>query len=141
MNQGDNREIYIMNLDEKIKEELESEANDIDKILIDDESLFDMVKGSYKGSLGRWMIAINIVIMAVSAVMVWAGYRFFTSDSLDGYTYWGVCLLLSAYAQIAMKQWVWMEMGRTSLMREIKRVELEVARLSKQLKDYLSRSL
>ncbi|PCJ50275.1 MAG: hypothetical protein COA74_03370 [Gammaproteobacteria bacterium] len=123
-----------MNLDEKIKAELESEANEIDKILIDDQSLFDMVKGSFRGGMKRWMIAVNVVILPVSVVMVWTGYRFFTSDNLDGYTYWGVCLLLSAYAQIAMKQWVWMEMGRTSLMREIKRVEVEVSRLSEQLK-------
>ena len=127
-----------MNLDEKMKDELESEANEIDNILIDDQSLIDMVKASYKGGLRRWMILINIVIIAVSAVMVWTGYRFFTSDNLDGYTFWGVCLLLSAYAQIAMKQWVWMEMGRTSLIREIKRVELDVAKLSVQLKTLFS---
>ena len=122
-----------MNLDEKIKAELESEASDIDKILLDDQGLIAMAKGSFKGGMGRWMIAINIVIVLVTAVMLWTGYQFFTANSLEGQTFWGVCLLLSAYSQIAMKQWVWMEMSRNSLMREIKRVELAVERLTSKV--------
>ena len=122
-----------MNIDEKIKAELENEANELDKILVDDQGLFDMVKGSYKGGMARWMILINIVIILVSGVMLWTGYQFFTADNIEGYTFWGVCFLLSAMAQIAMKQWVWMEMSRSSLMREIKRVELSVEKLSVRL--------
>jgi hypothetical protein len=122
-----------MNLDEKIKAELESEANDIDKILLDDQGLIAMAKGSFKSGMGPWMIVVNIVILLVTAVMLWTGYLFFTANSLEGQTFWGVCLLLSAYSQIAMKQWVWLEMSRSSLMREIKRVELTVARLSSKL--------
>ena len=123
----------MMNIDEKIKAELSNKAQALDEILVDDQGLFDLVKGSFKGAMGRWMILINIVIIAVSAVMVWTGYQFFTSNNLEGYTFWGVCLLLSVFAQVAMKQWVWMEMSRCSLMREIKRVELELAKLSVRL--------
>ena len=119
-----------MNIDDKIKAELENEANELDKILVDDQGLFDIVKGSYKGGMARWMILINIVIILVSGVMLWTGYQFFTADNIEGYTFWGVCFLLSAIAQIAMKQWVWMEMSRSSLMREIKRIELSVEKLS-----------
>jgi uncharacterized membrane protein YdjX (TVP38/TMEM64 family) len=78
----------------------------------------------------RWMILINIIIMLVTVVMVWTGYRFFTAIESQEHIFWGVCLILSAIAQIAMKQWVWMEMNRSSIMREIKRVELVVSRIS-----------
>ncbi|MBL4940610.1 MAG: hypothetical protein JKY81_02980 [Colwellia sp.] len=119
-----------MNIDKEIKTELEKETEKLDKILVDNEGLFDLVKGSYQGGLGRWMVAINVVILIVSAVMVWLGYQFFTTDNLEGHTFWGICLLLSVFAQVSMKQWVWMEMGRSSIMREVKRIELEVAKLS-----------
>ncbi len=123
-----------MKNNENAKSEFECDTNKIEQVLTDDQGLLEMIKGSYRSGMRRWMILINIVIIAVSIVMVWTGYRFFTAGNLEGYVYWGVCLLLSAYAQIAMKQWVWMEMSRTSLMREIKRVELEVARLSEHMK-------
>jgi hypothetical protein len=119
-----------MKIDEKIKAELENEANEIDKLMLNDQGLIAMAKGSFKGGMGRWMVIINIVIIIVSAVMLWTGYQFFTADNVEGYTFWGVSLLLSVYAQVAMKQWVWMEMNRSSLMREIKRVELAVEKLS-----------
>jgi len=122
-----------MNIDEKIKAELENEANELDKILVDDQGVFDMLKGSFQGGMARWMIMINIVILLVTGAMLWTGYQFFTSTAVDGYAFWGVCFLLSAIAQIAMKQWVWMEMNRSSLMREIKRIELSVEKLSVRL--------
>jgi len=119
-----------MNIDEKIKRELENEASEIDQILLDDQGLFDMVRASFTGGMRRWVILMNVIIMLVSAVMVWTGYRFFTSSITDDYIFWGVCLLISAHAQIAMKQWIFMEMNRSSLMREIKRVEVAVAKLA-----------
>jgi len=125
----------MMKLDEKIKAELESEADAIDNLLLDETGLFSMAKSSFKGGMGRWMVIINIVIILVTAVLLWTGYEFFTATNIEGYTFWGVCLLLSAYAQVSMKQWVWMEMNRSSLMREIKRVELTVERLSARFLD------
>ncbi len=122
-----------MNLDEKIKSELENQARDIDNILLDDQGVIAMAKSSFRGGMRRWMIAINITILIVTVVMLWTGYQFFTANTLDGYLFWGVCLLLSAYSQVAMKQWVWMEMNRSSIMLEIKRVELAVERLAASL--------
>lgn len=122
-----------MSLDDRIKQELESEANQIDEILNDKQGLTELISGSFKSGMRIWMILINIVIIIVSAVMVWSGYEFFVSEELEPRVFWGVCLVISAMAQIAMKQWVWMEMHRSSLLREIKRVEVAVARLNNKI--------
>ncbi len=123
-----------MNLDKKIKDELESEANEIDAILNDKQGLFDMVAGSFKNGLGAWVWVVNIVILVVTGLMLWCGYEFFTAENINDQTYWGFCTVIAVIAQIAMKQWVWMEMNRSSLMREIKRVEIEVVRLGGKVK-------
>ena len=122
-----------MSLDDRIKRELENEAESIDEILNDKQGLFDMVAGSFKSGLGRWVVLINIVILIVTGLMIWSGYEFFVATELDGRIFWGVCLAVSATAQIAMKQWVWMEMNRSSLLREIKRVEIAVAKLANKV--------
>lgn len=122
-----------MNIDERIKQELESEAETIDEILNDKQGLFDLVADSFKAGLGPWVVIINIVILVVTGLMIWSGYEFFTAEQIQDQVFWGVCLVISAMAQIAMKQWVWLEMYRGSLLREIKRVEIAVARLSSKV--------
>jgi uncharacterized membrane protein len=120
-----------MNLDEKIKQELENEAEQLDQILAHEPGLFAMLLNTYKGALGGWMILISIITLSVSGVMVWAGYEFFFSAyDLDSKLHWGVVLLLSTMVQIALKMWMFMEMNRESSIREIKRVELLIERLS-----------
>lgn len=123
-----------MSLDDRIKQELESEANKIDEILNDKQGMFDMVLGSFKSGLGGWVILINVVILLVTGLMFWSGYEFFVAIDMEAQVFWGVCLIIAATAQIAMKQWVWMEMNRSSLLREIKRVEIAVAKLATKIK-------
>lgn len=122
-----------MNIDEKIKQELETEASTIDEILNDKQGLFELIAGSFKSGIGKWVILINVVIFIVTGLMFWAGYQFFTASEMSDQIFWGICLLLTTLVQIAMKQWVWMEMGRNSILREVKRIEVAIARLDAKL--------
>jgi len=94
----------------------------------------DMVFSPLKGGLRRWFIAVNITTLIVSGFMVWAGYEFFVATQLEKQVFWGICFLMTINAQIALKQWLWMEMNRGSVMREVKRVEIAIAKLGEQLK-------
>ncbi|MGB1291572.1 MAG: DUF6768 family protein [Pseudoalteromonas sp.] len=40
--------------------------------------------------------------------------------------FWAVCFVSSLMMQIAIKLWLFMEMNRQSIMKEIKRSELEI---------------
>jgi len=122
-----------MNLDDRIKQELETEKVTIDEILNDKQGLFAMAAGAYKSGLGGWLVLINVIILLVTGLMFWSGYEFFVAETTDKSVFWGVCLVVTAMAQIAMKQWVWMEMNRSSILREVKRVEIAVARLNQRI--------
>lgn len=122
-----------MSLDKRIKDELESEAETIDEILNDKQGLFDLVAGSFKSGLGAWVWAVNIIILGVTGLMIWSGYEFFTAFKSEDQMFWGFCTIIAVMAQIALKQWVWMEMNRSSLLREIKRVEIAVAKLASKV--------
>jgi len=124
----------MVNLDDRIKEELEKETSEIDTLLAKEGGLPDMVSAAWHGGLRRWIWFTSIILLPISIVMFWCGYEFFTASTQDDRLFWGICTLLSAMPQIALKQWQWMEMNRSSMMREIKRLELAVAALAKQTK-------
>ena len=52
-----------MNLDDKIKQELEKEAPNVEQILAQDEGLFDMLFATFKSGIRGWVIVVNIVTL------------------------------------------------------------------------------
>ncbi len=122
-----------MNLDEKIQHELLDDAQHVDELMGNDVGMFGMVSKSYRGGLGKWMILATVATIVVSVAMVWCGYEFAVAEDLSERVFWGTCLVVSVSMQIALKQWSWMEISRNSLLREIKRLEIAVLRLSNKV--------
>lgn len=122
-----------MNIDEKIKRELENDSRELDEILVDDEGLFERMSGSFKGGMKHWVILIYLVAVVVGVLFLWTGYRFFISTELKDQIFWGVSFVVALNMQGFIKQWIFMETNRNSIMREVKRVEVAVARLSAKM--------
>ncbi|WP_262695913.1 DUF6768 family protein [Kordiimonas aquimaris] len=123
----------MSDIDSRIKAELEKDTAAIDALLEgDDGGMPDMVAAAFKGSMRRWVWVTSVVTVIATAVMVWCGFEFYSAENSDMRIFWGVWFIASAMAQVALKQWQWMEMNRASLMREIKRLELAVAVLAEK---------
>ena len=69
----------------------------------------------------------------MAVLMIWSGYHFFVSEELDERVFWGVLFLALWTGTIGIKVWFWLEMNRNSTHREIKRLELAVAKLTIKL--------
>lgn len=124
-----------MSIDDRIQKELESEAKDIDDLLVDKQGIVGLGMGAFRGGLRQWVILVTVIIFLVSAAMVWCGYRFYVAESVDDRIFWGVWLIVSLTAQVVMKQWTWMEATRIATLREIKRVEISVDRLTSAIQN------
>jgi len=124
-----------MNIDEKIKQELENEAEQFDELLNHNQGMISLSASALKGGLGNWLIVVFVIILIVSGFMIWFGYRFYVADNVDARVFWGVWFVAALGSQIALKQWVWMETNRVSLLREVKRVEVAVAKLTSKLEN------
>ncbi len=122
-----------MNIDEKIKRELESNSPELDEILVDDEGLFDRLSGSVKGGLKHWIIMVYFLTVVVGTTFLWTGYRFFISTELQDQIFWGICFIVALNMQGFLKQFLFLESNRNSIMREVKRVEVAVVRLSAKM--------
>ncbi|MDT8428426.1 MAG: DUF6768 family protein [Pseudomonadales bacterium] len=124
-----------MGIDDRIKKELENEAKDIDELLIDKQGIVGLGMDAFRGGLRQWMILATVVIFLVSAAMLWSAYRFYLAENIDERIFWGVWFIISLTAQAALKQWAWMEARRIATLREIKRVEIAVERLTSAIQN------
>lgn len=119
-----------MNIDEKIKRELESNVTEIDNMLNDQVRLTVSI---FKGHSSKWMLLVGIIILVISALMIWTGIEFFLSRNVNDQIFWGVCLLITLICQVAMKQWWWMSTNQNALLREVKRLEIALATLAAKI--------
>jgi phosphoglycerol transferase MdoB-like AlkP superfamily enzyme len=119
-----------MNFDQKIKQELEEEAANIDKIMESEGGLFDRIAWTFKGGMRHWVILINVVALVVGILIAWTGYRFYLATNTESPLFWGTCFLGLLMMQGFIKNFIFMEMNRNSIMREVKRLEILIARSS-----------
>ena len=116
------------NLDKIIKETLEAE----DQALIEslqEQGLLGQFGGLFKGKLA-W---ISIVTMGAGLVMavigLYSAWKFATVADMHSALLWGGLAWVGFMTQTAIKIWTWMRMETNRTLREIKRVELQLARV------------
>ena len=115
-----------MNVDDKITQTLEAEAKRLEPMLLDNKGLFSRLLPIYRGGMRRWVWLVNGLALLTTAVMLWSGYAFFVAQQINQQVFWGVCLIVTLQLQIGLKNWLFMEMNRASLAREMKRLEIVI---------------
>ena len=121
--------------DDKIRAALRAEDTDIFKNA-DEPSMFEQAMTTLRGQQ-RLVNAYAIVVMlAVMALAVWSAIEFFQATELQNALGWATGFLLCGMAGGLMKVWFWMQMDKYVILREVKRLELQVARLSSRVNSY-----
>ncbi len=121
----------------KIDELIDSALQEEDKALFEkldgDMNLFDMAASVYQGKL-RWLsIMLTVWIFVLAAIAVYCAVQFFASEATRELVLWAVCFGFCLMAIITLKMWFWLEIQKNAVLREVKRVELQVARLHQLL--------
>lgn len=94
---------------------------------------WEMVFETFKGR-NRWLNIVTAVwafVFFVAAVFCFV--RFFGADEVRAALAWGLGGVLLMLAVSFLKMWWWMEMQKNSIIREVKRVELQLASLARSL--------
>lgn len=121
-------------IDERIQKALSSEDQAFLARMDADGSLYQDVAATFRGHT-RWLNAMAFVFaFALLAVGVVCGWQFATQADLRSMQLWGAGTILSFLALGLIKLWFWMEMQKVAIVREIKRVELQVANLTAALR-------
>lgn len=122
-----------MNLDDKIKQALTADSEQVAQLLNTDTGMYDRIFDVFRGNMRFWNMFAFLLSIIIAGFMFWSGYHFFTSQSADDKLYWGALLLIFWTGTLGLKIWFWLEMNRHATSREIKRLELVVAQLAAKL--------
>lgn len=117
-------------IDELIKETLsKEEAAFYDEL--EEQNLIGKLGEVYKGKLG-WLAAImNVVHLLMFMAFVYCIVQFFNTENTNELIKWASAGFLSMIAMGMLKLFVWMQMDKNDILRELKRLELQIATFSK----------
>ncbi len=113
-------------IDQIIKDSLSKEEAQFYNEL-EEQNLIGKIGGVFKGKLG-WLIAImNILSLVAFAIFVYCSIQFIESDTINELIRWGTGGFYSMLFICMIKIYFWQEMHKNALLRELKRLELQIA--------------
>ena len=123
----------MKDIDQKIREALRAEDEELAAFLDETPTLFDQVAQTFRGS-SKFLVAVSVTFSIVfMGLCVVCAVQFFQAESTKALIAWAVGFMWCAMAVAMLKLWYWMEMQRHQITREIKRVELEIAALARRM--------
>ena len=120
----------MSNLDKAIHQSLSQEDQDF-LARLDEEPLFlKQFTGIYKGGLGIFNLIITIGLIFALVVGISSLIRFFNvSPDIEGMLKWGGLTALCVGAIFFIRLWLGMHMQTNRVLRELKKLELQIASL------------
>ena len=120
--------------DQAIRRSLSAEDADLLDRLGADQALHRQVLATFEGRLRWWNVSgwiAGVVLFGVACVLAW---RFAQAREVGDMLRWGAASAL-AFAGVALvKIWFWLELQKNAIVREVKRLEVQVASLAAQLR-------
>lgn len=111
-----------MNVDDTIRQAVNGDSRDEENIIIE---TLRVMRG--RNAWLNWICA--AFSLAFFGIQVYAGYKLYIITDASDRVFWAVVFLFAAMAVGMLKLWLWMMVNRNAVIRELKRLELEVARL------------
>lgn len=119
-------------IDDLIKEALsKEEAEYYDRLT--DKNMLQEFGGLFTGKHGWLVILTSTFIFVFMGVGIYAGIKFSQATDTKELLTWALFLIFSISSISILKVWSWMQMDKNELIREVKRLELQVATLSNRL--------
>ncbi len=119
-------------IDDLIKETLTQEEAKFYEDL-EEQGVFQMVWGLFSGK-NKWiMLLMNIMTLVFFALFIYCIVQFFNTEITKDLIKWSVGALVFLLGVSMLKIFAWMQMDKNALLREIKRLELQVSSLANKI--------
>ncbi len=119
----------MTDIDQLIKETLtKEEAKFYDEL--DEQNLLEMIGGVFK-TKHRWlMVIMHIVNLIAFGLFVYCLIRFFNTDNINELIKWSGAGFLCIMTVSMVKIFWWGQMEKNTILRELKRLELQISSLA-----------
>ena len=115
--------------EKKLVEGLNADESTFLRNLEDNRGLFTQYAATFDGPMKLFTWIAFILTLVVSGVALWATYRFVTGAEVREMLLWGGAAWAAWTVQIALKQWQWARINQLAVLRELKKIELRIARI------------
>ena len=126
----------MKNSNEEIDELIKSALSQEEAIYyneLEEQSLLDMAIGVYRGKL-KWLAILTAVVMiAVFGLAVYCLIQFLDAENTKDMILWAAGMFGAMMVSSMLKLFHWMQMDKNAILRELKRVELQVGVLTAKL--------
>ena len=120
-------------LDKQIRDALRQEDAELFDELTGEQTLPQMVIDSFRGRNWWLMVMVYFGTLIMFIAAIFCAVQFFTVDDLRQQLWWGAGVIFGMNAVGMLKMWTWMEMQKNAVTREVKRVELQIAKLAQRI--------
>ncbi len=115
-------------LDKKIQEALSEEDREL-MAQFEEQGLTGQLGSLFQGRLAWLSVTTMVIGTILTIIAVYAVWKFVMADDISAMLKWGGLAWAAASSQMMIKLWSWMRMETNRSLREIKRLELQIARL------------
>jgi hypothetical protein len=118
------------NIDELIKQALSEEESDIlDRL--GEQNVLEQWLGIYKGR-AKWLnIYVTVMTLIFVVLTIFSLIEFLNASEIRQMLLWGAGTGVGLLVITMLKLYAWMQMDKNVLLREIKRLELQIVSLKK----------
>ncbi|MEL0456538.1 DUF6768 family protein [Tamlana flava] len=121
-------------IDKLIKETLtEEEAKFYDEL--DEQNLFQMLWGVFKGKNSWVALVMNIFNALVFGLLIYCIIQTMDVEKTNDLILWVGAVIMCFLTMSMIKIYIWMQIHKNAVIREIKRLELQVSSLSAKISE------
>lgn len=117
----------MTNLDRTIRDALSKEDAEF-LAGFEDKNPFDEALGTFRGRWGLMNVFAAVVTFGVFGLLVYCAWNALTVSDVRATVIWSAGAIWAAIAVAMLKMYFWMEMNKNVVLREVKRLELQIAR-------------
>jgi len=119
-------------LDDKIAETLNNGDRHILESCGRELGFFGLIGESFRGTFSGIVIAMFLFILAFAVILVFSAIQFFTIEVIEMKLNWMAIALTALLVIGFLRLCYFIELARLSVVRQVKRLELQIALLSKR---------
>ena len=102
---------------------------------LEEQNVTSMFIGLFKGKNAWILVVMNVMIFVFLGLFVYCCIQFFKVESAEELMKWGFGSLMFFLGVSMLKIYAWMQMDKNAILREMKRLELQVMSLSGKMAD------
>lgn len=116
-------------IDKLIKDTLtQEEAKFYDEL--EEQSVLGMIFGLFKGKNKWLLVMMNVMTVVFFGLFIYCLVQFFKVEATKELLKWGLGSIVFMLGVSMLKIFAWMQMDKNALLRELKRLELQVSSIS-----------